>query len=818
MGEKSLPVGDQTSSNPLDTIAEVPKLVEEVLRLTAREVVEIFDTVKKAASEALPQLELTRASDEKPKATDATDASKDKAATATDAKDKPQLDTERIKQISREIAQKNGEDLIGRDAFHDLFSQFSDHRKRALALEIMEQSGPNLTRKNLDQNLADVMKQIESTGAKRVTIAVLGENTSGKALGYLARLNTKMEVEIKVLDEATMKAGRSSQEPVLLLDDITKASPAQREFLKKQGKFYASDLGGFDKGFNLWDLGIAKMTGSNQALKEKLAALVDEAARIKENSPTTTNEDAVRQVLKQEVYKQVMTEFPDATLLRSKQELPGKNKRVKQFNRFAGEESAISDLYSQISKPQVTPEQVEQFLKNYGPLKQHAESADYPKLLEATAKMLRDGVHYTSYPEMLQQMKELHGKLAVSMKARGQSMENVLIITQMEPSSSGHLVQHLYSRVNGLTNNNFISAAELERVARESPGSLKGKTLVYLDDYSYSGRQPAKLLGARAEAIKLSGADLVVAHLGAFQQKADPFAGSSLRPEVINARSYENFYSPERLKSLGLSEEVIRELGGNTGYLKNFERLAVETGMVLPYRGPNNNVRLLREFSEKVIKQPNGAKEAEGLDSKPVERAGNTAPLEPIERKVETTRPTNGNGTGADKTRTSTAGTNTSVEETSEFYESQDTRPQEQQSLRTETKRGANGVDIITDSARSAEVARTLEKYNQDEAFQKFLERKATETKDETERRRLQEELENYRRMAPADRAKVREAVVGQAIEKARSGGRGGSTVGRVLSVGGTVVAVGMLMQLLVSEAHASTATEGRATNPEFKQ
>lgn len=251
MGEKSLPVGDQTSSNLFDTISAVPKLVEEVLGLTAREVVEIFDSVGKTASEALPQLELTRASNEKSKAIDATDAGKHKVATATDAKDKPQLDTERIKQISGEIAQKNGEDMIGRDAFDELFSQFSDNRKRALALEIIEQSGPNLTRKNLDQNLADVMKQIESTGAKRVTIAVLGENTSGKALAYLARLNTKMEVEIKVLDEATMKAGLSGQEPVLLLDDITKASPAQQEFLKKQGKFYASDLGGFDKFFNL---------------------------------------------------------------------------------------------------------------------------------------------------------------------------------------------------------------------------------------------------------------------------------------------------------------------------------------------------------------------------------------------------------------------------------------------------------------------------------------------------------------------------------------------------------------------------------------
>src|SRR5262249_7519408 len=158
--------------------------------------------------------------------------------------------------------------------------------------------------------------------------------------------------------------------------------------------------------------------------------------------------------------------------------------------------------------------------------------------------------------------------------------DDVLIVTQLESSSSGHLLHHLYGRTNGLSESNFISATELQRIAKESPGSLKGKTVVYLDDYSYSGRQPAKLLKPLAESINRSGARVVVAHLGAYEQKVDPFADLGVKPDVITARQLTNFYSPERMKEYGLPEEVIRELGGDSGYLKKFEKLNVEVGTV----------------------------------------------------------------------------------------------------------------------------------------------------------------------------------------------------------------------------------------------
>lgn len=171
------------------------------------------------------------------------------------------------------------------------------------------------------------------------------------------------------------------------------------------------------------------------------------------------------------------------------------------------------------------------------------------------------------------------------------------------------------------------------------------------------------------------------------------------------------------------------------------------------------------------------------------------------------------NGNGSNGSRAASA-----MEETSEFFDSQDTTSRDQRSLRTETQRGANGVEIITDRTGSADVAKILEKYDKDEVFERFLERRAAEAKEESERRKLQEELENYRRLSPAERTRVREAVVGEAVERGKSNGRGGSIAGKVLSVGGTVIAVGMLVDLLVGEAHASDRSSGRSANPEFRQ
>lgn len=181
-------------------------------------------------------------------------------------------------------------------------------------------------------------------------------------------------------------------------------------------------------------------------------------------------------------------------------------------------------------------------------------------------------------------------------------------------------------------------------------------------------------------------------------------------------------------------------------------------------------------------------------------------PLERVESIRKQERSVSGNGKPV------------SVEETSEFYDSQDTTARDRQVLKTETRKGANGVEIVTDAAGRAEVAKTLEKYNKDEVFERFLEKKTAEAKDENERRKLQEELDNYRRMSPAERTQVRDAVVGQIAERARSGGRAGSVAGRVLSVGGTVVAVGMLVDMLAGEVHAGQGSEARTANPQFRQ
>src|SRR5262249_25382339 len=184
MGDSSRKISDTTASTILDTLADLPKFVEEVLSVTAHELSEIIEKAKGAPADSLPKLELEGSSEPGDKAGD-------QSANATDGQAKTEVDMAKIRQTSREIAEKANEDLITKDQFNEVIEQFPDKSSRSLALEIMEQSAPNLTRRGVDQQLSGVLSQIEATGAKKITIAVLGESTSGKALSYLARLNTK---------------------------------------------------------------------------------------------------------------------------------------------------------------------------------------------------------------------------------------------------------------------------------------------------------------------------------------------------------------------------------------------------------------------------------------------------------------------------------------------------------------------------------------------------------------------------------------------------------------------------------------------------
>ncbi len=183
----------------------------------------------------------------------------------------------------------------------------------------------------------------------------------------------------------------------------------------------------------------------------------------------------------------------------------------------------------------------------------------------------------------------------------------------------------------------------------------------------------------------------------------------------------------------------------------------------------------------------------------------------PVDRKAE------GREVGRETTERSSRAEKAPIEETSEFYESQGETRGRESALKVEAKEAAGRVTVVADKSVQPELARTLEKYNKDQAFLELLEREIAETKDQTEKERLKEELEKYRKLPEAERARVREMAAEDALRTSRSTGGAGKTIGRVLAVGGTIIAIGMLADLLISDCNSNSQRSGPPVKPTFR-
>lgn len=524
-----------------------------------------------------------------------------------DVSDAPlsKFEPSRIAEFSKEIEAKFTDRPISMEQFKHVFDGMSD-ADRKLALEFLEQSAPNMHSKRVDAQMQSLAKQFDTNSVKAdpIKIFVLSGDTSGNALASAFKKNAgHLRMEVVELDAAAIKAMKDAggfPKNGLIFDDLASATPEQRAVLKEVKNLVVADLGGFNKGLNLYDFGAAKYAGPD-LVRHKLADLVAEA-RLLPGAEGMTDSQLVSRVLSGDVSELATSINPQAKVLNKTLDTPGlANGKQNRLKTVEGQPEAIAQrhqmesLYDEFTSPVVTQKQIQEFL---GAMSGNRQAI--------AAHVLRDGVHYQSFSTMMGQMRDLHEMMLKELPA-GKTVKDLLIITGAEPNSSAFMINHLYGKVNGLTKDNYISLAEL---ARRGPGAADGKTVVYIDDYAYSGRQVAGIVNENADVLRNSGGKVVVGTLGKYQTDFNPMISSadsrytgyqSLNPTALSPNEYKSFYQyiqqPNNPLGENFSLEDIYKVVGAKTALKGSN---VTANLLMPYGGPNNNLRFLAEFAKKM--------------------------------------------------------------------------------------------------------------------------------------------------------------------------------------------------------------------------
>ncbi len=517
------------------------------------------------------------------------------------------LDTARIKEISKAFSDGTKEVPLSKEQFESIFKGMSE-ADRKLALEIMEQSAPNMTPRALDDQLRNLQKQFDKLDpALRkdgITVFTFKGDDSGEMMAQLLRKNNdQLKINVLELDASAMQRLKAEGMPdkAVVLGDLAQANAAQKELLSSVKNLYASDINGFDRGMNFLDFGASQFSGP-KGMQDKLNGLVEKAKALQSAEHGLTNEDAVRRVLQGDSAKHATEIGANVKTVQPEASLAGKELRAQ----VGGDDAyKIGSIYEQLTAPQLTPKQMEQYLA----------SLKNPEIRGLAAHVLENGVEYKPYTQMMKEYKQMHDDL-LSKLPPGTDPKNVLLVTGLEQqaekmagrtvdnSGSQMVAAKLYARANDLGPENFISASEL---AARGPGAANGKVLVYVDDFSLSGRQAAGIMHNSAPMLKDSGGKVVVATLGKFDTdvdawklwQSDPARYGNLKDldvTVLSNKTYQPFYTPDKLSASGLAGQETR-LGQYNAFKPGHDS-GLATYLLTPYGGPNNNMKFLDDLAK----------------------------------------------------------------------------------------------------------------------------------------------------------------------------------------------------------------------------
>jgi hypothetical protein len=507
-----------------------------------------------------------------------------------------------------------------------------------------------------------------------------GKSVDGKEIEKLAK-NGKSEHSKFIQLEGKLAAYLPRN--VLVLDDVSKMSPQQRQTLADLShirEVTVSNLNGFTRGMNMYDLAVTRMTGNADSMNQKLAGIVKNVQAIKEQHKGISDADAVKMDLQSSGPAALAPHQPAPEKLHGQPVPDAAVKRQQAFDR-AGytAEQKIDALYRHATEPMATKEQMQQYLANIATEYEKAQQARKERKLEplagskeayqsAALVALDQVAHLNDYGTMVKEIKQLERAIGKNLEAAGLGKNDYLLVTGTEPDGSSYLANSLYAKAAGLGPERTISMAELKELANKpqlAKERLGGKRLVFMDDYRNSGRQQAEQLGnfqrdVLSKITDSNGEPIVkevimanfakhelrpgidpVTQYGGLQPGTDrpslhgaqPGSKEAAPPGALTVHSlvgehYQNITDKAVMQRRGLTpyHEFLKDMGASSKY----QQSSIASGVITPYGMPNNNPRfLLAADSPLVLPQRYGEGPA-GLFS----RAGEKNPLLPSQFSV----------------------------------------------------------------------------------------------------------------------------------------------------------------------------------------
>lgn len=536
----------------------------------------------------------------------------------------------------KELEDATRPDVIEKEQFVRLVSDFDTPEEKLLAAEVLEQSAPNIQQRaganseisSLDRQLKDTIDELSKLEdpLDEIVVVVPDETSAGKALAYLQRtISDGKKVTIKVLDANTLENGIPPTRPVVLFDDPAKLSPEQVELLSNVPKLYATNLNGFERSVNAFDMAAAHASGNTDQLQRKMQDLVRDAQefqkspdfreKLQEAYPDLKGKDldakatefAVSSVMKSSL-DDLGTILPNARVITpGVSRPPGANQRASMYK----PEDRAADLFDSSLNSNVADSQdIEDYLK-FLTVKHGLNSQERQAVLD----ILKDGVNINSYSSQLRQIDNIHKQLIESLP-EGKSIKDVRILTQLEDSSSADLIQTLYARRHGLTKENFVSAADF----KANPEAYKDDVMVLLDDASYTGTQTRRLLVGEVDqptndmyrAIQESDADFKIMYLAQHRSVEDQLRlfPDEFKPQIITAETKPNYFGDTQALAdkYGIPKERLEQIIGKSGFQTQPKDVVI-SGEVNPYNSnPNNNAGIVREYAFRVFRQSNNVR------------------------------------------------------------------------------------------------------------------------------------------------------------------------------------------------------------------
>ncbi len=339
---------------------------------------------------------------------------------------------ESIRRVANEMRESNSP--ITREQWRDMFDgkhDFGDgqppraftEQERKIAMEIMQQSAPNMNSASVQKQMeavGDQLKKMNLKSTDTVTVYVSSNASDGQALAHTFAKTNQAKIEVKVLspeemrgmqgkidrfnaatkeiDEANRRLTELKSAPTkdveaikaqvarigelrrgldqsglaneipkfpVVFDDLSKMTAEQRQFLSSlstNNKLVVADLNGFSRGMNVEDFATTAMTGNADTMNAKLNGIVREVEAIKAKNPGMSDADAVSAYLKGGDSRVLKQEGGGRSVIQMSEDVSiAKRKELLDVTGYS-DSQLVDRLYDHATNPMVDEKAIYQYL------------------------------------------------------------------------------------------------------------------------------------------------------------------------------------------------------------------------------------------------------------------------------------------------------------------------------------------------------------------------------------------------------------------------------------------------------------------------